>query len=32
AAPFWKKEEGPDGGRWVEPTDRDLADRQRWEP
>ncbi|HRD29864.1 MAG TPA: molybdenum cofactor biosynthesis protein MoaE, partial [Caulobacter sp.] len=30
-APFWKKEHGPDGARWVEPTDRDLTDAQRWE-
>jgi molybdopterin synthase catalytic subunit len=30
-APFWKKEHGPDGARWVEPRDRDHADLQRWE-
>ena len=30
-APFWKKEHGPDGARWIEPTDRDLADAARWE-
>ncbi len=30
-APLWKKEHGPDGARWVEPTDRDLADAARWE-
>lgn len=29
-APFWKKEHGPDGARWIEPTARDLADAQRW--
>lgn len=29
-APFWKKEHGPDGERWVEPTAQDLADRDRW--
>jgi molybdopterin synthase catalytic subunit len=29
-APFWKKEHGPDGERWVEPTDQDHADRERW--
>ena len=29
-APFWKKERGPDGARWIEPTDRDLADAARW--
>jgi len=30
-APFWKKEHGPDGARWVEPHDRDHADLARWE-
>ncbi len=30
-APFWKKERGPDGERWIEPTERDLKDAQRWE-
>ena len=30
-APFWKKEHGPDGARWVEPTTQDLADRDRWD-
>jgi molybdopterin synthase catalytic subunit len=30
-APFWKKEHGPDGARWVEPTARDLADVARWD-
>lgn len=29
-APFWKKEHGPDGARWVEPTEQDHADRGRW--
>ncbi|MDB5482765.1 MAG: molybdenum cofactor biosynthesis protein MoaE [Caulobacteraceae bacterium] len=29
-APFWKKEYGPGGARWVEPTTRDLADIERW--
>ena len=29
-APFWKKEHGPDGSRWVEPHDRDHADLARW--
>ncbi len=29
-APFWKKEHGPDGGRWIEPTAQDHADRERW--
>jgi len=30
-APFWKKEHGPQGARWVEPTARDLDDLSRWE-
>jgi molybdopterin synthase catalytic subunit len=30
-APFWKKEHGPDGARWVEPTPQDHADRERWD-
>ena len=30
-APFWKKEHGPDGARWIEPTDRDLTDAARWD-
>jgi len=30
-APFWKKEHGPDGARWIEPHDRDHADLSRWE-
>ena len=30
-APFWKKEHGPDGERWIEPTERDLADAKRWD-
>jgi molybdopterin synthase catalytic subunit len=30
-APLWKKEHGPDGARWVEPTARDLADARRWD-
>jgi molybdopterin synthase catalytic subunit len=30
-APLWKKEHGPAGARWVEPTARDLADAARWE-
>jgi molybdopterin synthase catalytic subunit len=29
-APFWKKEHGPDGARWIEPTEQDLADAARW--
>jgi len=30
-APFWKREHGPDGARWIEPTDRDVADAARWD-
>lgn len=30
-APFWKKEHGPGGARWVEPTDQDLTDARRWD-
>jgi molybdopterin synthase catalytic subunit len=30
-APFWKKEHGPDGARWIEPTDQDHTDAKRWE-
>ncbi|WP_394762876.1 molybdenum cofactor biosynthesis protein MoaE [Phenylobacterium sp.] len=30
-APFWKKEHGPDGARWIEPRDQDHADLKRWE-
>jgi molybdopterin synthase catalytic subunit len=30
-APFWKREHGPAGARWIEPTERDLADAQRWD-
>jgi len=30
-APFWKKEHGPAGAKWIEPTDRDLSDAARWE-
>jgi molybdopterin synthase catalytic subunit len=29
-AVFWKREQGVDGARWVEPTDADRADRARW--
>ena len=28
---FWKREEGPGGSSWIEPTDADYADRHRWE-
>jgi molybdopterin synthase catalytic subunit len=30
-APFWKKEHGPDGARWVEPRGQDHDDLKRWE-
>jgi len=30
-APFWKKEYGPNGARWVEPRTEDHADLARWE-
>lgn len=30
-APFWKKETGPDGSRWIEPRPQDHADIARWE-
>lgn len=30
-APFWKKEHGPDGVRWIEPTAQDHTDRERWD-
>jgi molybdopterin synthase catalytic subunit len=30
-APFWKKEHGPEGVRWIEPSQRDLSDAARWE-
>ena len=30
-APFWKKEHGPDGARWVEPRPEDHADLKRWD-
>lgn len=29
-AAFWKRESGPDGVRWIEPTDNDRADLARW--
>ena len=28
---FWKREDGPHGGDWIEPTDADHAARARWE-
>jgi molybdopterin synthase catalytic subunit len=27
---FWKREDGVDGARWIEPTEMDRADRARW--
>ena len=30
-APFWKKEHGPDGARWIEPRPEDHADVARWD-
>lgn len=30
-APFWKKELGPAGAHWVEPTSEDFADIHRWD-
>ncbi len=30
-APFWKKEHGPGGARWVEPRAQDHADVARWD-
>ena len=29
-AVFWKREVGDDGAQWIEPTDADVADRDRW--
>jgi molybdopterin synthase catalytic subunit len=29
-APFWKREHGPDGPRWIEARDADVRDRARW--
>ncbi len=31
-APFWKKESGPDGERWIEPRAPDYEDAARWSP
>jgi molybdopterin synthase catalytic subunit len=28
---FWKREEGPSGSSWIEPTKADYSDRRRWE-
>jgi molybdopterin synthase catalytic subunit len=29
-AVFWKREAGEAGSAWIEPTDADYADRERW--
>jgi molybdopterin synthase catalytic subunit len=29
-AVFWKREIGDSGSQWIEPTERDYADRDRW--
>lgn len=29
-APFWKREHGADGARWIEAREADLKDRARW--
>jgi molybdopterin synthase catalytic subunit len=29
-APFWKREQGPQGARWIEARPADLEDRARW--
>ena len=29
-AVFWKREQGPFGERWIEPTQNDTEDRERW--
>ena len=29
-AAFWKHESGPEGGRWIEPTEQDRAALARW--
>lgn len=31
-APLWKREDGPDGRRWIEPRPSDHSDAARWEP
>lgn len=30
-AVFWKREDGPSGSTWIEPTETDYADQRRWE-
>jgi molybdopterin synthase catalytic subunit len=29
-AVFWKREDGAEGSSWIEPTEADYADRERW--
>jgi molybdopterin synthase catalytic subunit len=29
-APFWKREHGPGGSRWIEARDEDWKDKARW--
>jgi molybdopterin synthase catalytic subunit len=29
-AAFWKREDRVDGSTWIEPTEQDRADRERW--
>ena len=29
-AVFWKREDGLDGSRWIEPSEQDYLDRARW--
>ncbi|MDD2868150.1 molybdenum cofactor biosynthesis protein MoaE [Neomegalonema sp.] len=31
-APFWKREEGPQGARWIEAREADARARDRWSP
>ena len=28
---FWKREDGWQGSRWIEPTEADRSDRERWQ-
>jgi molybdopterin synthase catalytic subunit len=30
-APFWKREHGSEGSRWIEPRRSDRSDRARWD-
>ena len=29
-AVFWKREDGPGGSAWIEPTQADYSERTRW--